>query len=129
MRYLSTVEYDNLVLTGLVRLGADEATVRVLQQARWPMSGETCLVEAAGRGVKLTLDDIQAYLDYFIAGLGVERFDAKTALFVPSRFDAMLKWLVEHGRGVPTFTGTMMEQQPRRLEAMLRSSTAAMGAN
>ncbi len=128
-RFLATHEYDALLLAGLCRMGADEATIRTLLAARWPLFDQSIIVEAQGRGLSITFDDVQSFLDAFVDKLDVEPFDARQTCFHPDMFDRMLQWLVEHGRGKSTLTGSLMEQQPQELRVMLENSTARAGVN
>lgn len=129
MRTLSTTEYDSLLLAGLVRMGISEDVVRTLLAARWPMFDISLLAEAQGRGLTITVGDVQAFLDSLVQGTDVSPPDARQSLFMPSTFDTMLTWLVSHGRGKPTIVGELMQERPRDLRAMLESSTAAAGRN
>ena len=124
MRYLTTFEYDGLLLAGLTRYGIPEGAVRTLLEIRWPLFGPSVISEAYGRGVTLTRSDVQAFCDALVEKTGRAAPDAGTAAFMPAVFDEMLEWVTTHGRATPTLAGECMVEQPEQLRAMLEASRA-----
>lgn len=127
MRFLSTSEYESFLLAYLRACGIDEPSALSLLAARWPLIGPGVIAESQGRGVNLTLDDVQAFCDSLVEKTDHPAPDARAAMFLPDVFDAMLSWLVAHGRVKPTITGELMQSQPRKLGQILRKTKA--GAN
>lgn len=121
MRYLTTAEYESVLLAGLKRYGLDEPTIHALLDARWPMCDASVLVEAQGRGLSITMPDVQAWLDS-MAGPPLR---ARECWFNASILDQMLAWLVAHGRAQPTLAGELMQERPRDLRKILQVTKAA----
>jgi hypothetical protein len=80
------------------------------------------LIEAQGRGLIITMEDVQEFLADIHQDAPVP--DAQAALFSPMAFDGLLAWCVATDRAQPTIVGELMQEQPETLEFMLQSSRA-----
>jgi hypothetical protein len=123
-RFLRTDEYESLLMAGLKRYGLAESDIRALLDARWPLFDISVLTEAQGRGIVISMEDVQGFLDALIDKLGVAPFIARETCFEPHVFDEMLEWCIAHGRGVPTLAGELMRDRPRDLQRILQGTKA-----
>jgi len=121
MRYLSLEEYETVLRAGLRRLGLSDHEVERLILCRWPLDAVGLVTEAHGRGLTVTLDDVQA----FLATLD-ERLTTANAFFAPGVAERFLQWAVESGRAGLTPVGKLMNERSADLELILQSVTGEL---
>mgnify|MGYP001241442350 FL=1 len=122
MRFLSNTEYEAVLLLALKRLGLTETQAKTLIAARWPMPGPSLVGEAEGRGLIVTLQDIQAWLDTVTDGCWAdgEPICAENTLFNDDLADKFFAWCVQTGRAKPTLVGHLMENNPVPVKRILQ---------
>jgi hypothetical protein len=117
----SNEQYERLVAAGLVRMGIDAAAAAALLAARWPMFGGGVLSECAGRGLLLTLEDVRDFLREIVGEewMDGEPIDAAATMFTAGPLESLLRWAIKNGRGKPSFSGSLADEHPKKLDALL----------
>jgi len=111
MKYLKGDEYDLVLLTALRRLGISAADARTIIQARFPQCPPTVVVEAAGRGLTIVIDDVLAYIRHKLG----DEADTVFALGPPAVEDCFA-WCVAEGRAKSNEVGLLVNQHPGMVE-------------
>lgn len=123
-KVLSTREFDAVLLRALGRLGLSRDEARHLIDARWPIVGAGVLTELTGRGLVLSIDDVQSFLDELAAMDGGDRLDARAIAWVPATLDLLIAWAERNGRGQPTLLGHLNARHPQVVERYMRAAAA-----
>lgn len=123
-RFLNADQYDAVAKHGLTALGLTPDQADAVLAARWPMTAEGLISEAFGRGLRITLDGIQAYLDALADWAGEDRITTDQIGFCRGAADRCLEWLIEHGHAEPTDVGRQMNEDFEPVARILRSTAA-----
>lgn len=106
MRYLTTAEYDNVLLAALRQQGLSDHDARRLIACRWPMDSDSLPAEAVGRGLIIDSADWCAYVAEFAPDaegdfVGILNAEAAEEFF---------QWCVDTGRARLSDVGRCLQR-------------------
>ncbi len=101
---LTREQFEQAIAVGMLEMGIPIAVVPNLLNARWPMTANAVLAECSGRGLNLSITDLEEFLwdlkgKQLPDGLPV---DPHRIMFDPIPVDRLLDWAVQHDRGTPS---------------------------
>jgi len=115
MRFLSTEQYDAVLLQTLRRCGLDDQAARRLIAARWPMTLKAFLLELDVRGLHV---DPVAAREWLVEVVG-ERWPDGAAIRLDETFISeslskkFVEWIVSNGKARPSDIGRLLQTDPR----------------
>jgi hypothetical protein len=128
-RIMCELEYEQVVLRGLVAEGIDPETAHTLINMRFPMNSLGLLQEGFGRGLSLTMEDLGDWITETLPGVVADDgtpIDTRCTLWGRAAVGEFIDWAIANERGVLSPNGIMLMQKPELLQKMFQSANSYM---
>lgn len=125
MKYISLEAQDQLMFCGLKSRGFPPRQAIDLVDSRWPLYGNFLLAECSGRGIELTMTDVENYLweKFGSRRQNNETYDPATVPFSASDTECLLEWCSQKNQGKQVgLLATMSEETLAEIEAIGKES-------